>query len=226
MRLLLVEDDLVLQNGLQHSFTQSGYAVDIVADGEQAVSLILYEAYDVIILDLGLPSLTGFKVLQKIRARHITTPVLILTAQGDIKSKVKGLDLGADDYLAKPFDLPELEARIRALIRRGVSGGSAILAFGNLVLDTDSRMCRANDTQLPLTMREFALLELLLLKANKVVSKNAIIEHLYNLDESISDNAIEANISRLRKKLLAQNLLIETVRGIGYILVLKDKSDE
>lgn len=226
MRLLLVEDDLVLQDGLQHSFEKSGYAVDIATDGAKAVSMINYEAYDVIILDLGLPELSGFSVLSKMRAKRINTPVLILTAQDDIKSRVRGLDLGADDYLAKPFDLSELEARIRALIRRGVSGGSAILTVGSLVLNTESKVCHVDQTPLPLTSREYALLELFLLKTNKVISKPAIIDHLYNLDEAISENAIEANISRLRKKLMALNIQIETVRGMGYILVSQEEPDE
>lgn len=129
MRLLLVEDDLILKDGLERSFVKSGYAVDVICDGEGANKLLTYQEYDVIVLDLGLPKLSGFEVLKRLRARGSNTPVLILTALEDTQNRVKGLDLGADDYLTKPFELAELEARVRALIRRGVSGGSAKLVL-------------------------------------------------------------------------------------------------
>ncbi len=141
MRLLLVEDDLILKDGLERSFTKSGYAVDVMTDGDSANKLLSYQEYDVIVLDLGLPKMDGYEVLKRLRSRGNTTPVLILTALEDTQNRVKGLDLGADDYLAKPFDLAELEARVRALIRRGVSGGSAKISFGDLVMDTSSRQC-------------------------------------------------------------------------------------
>jgi len=130
LRLLLVEDDLILKDGLERAFTKSGYAVDVIADGDSANKLLAYQEYDVIVLDLGLPKLNGFEVLKRLRARGNTTPVLILTALEDTQNRVKGLDSGADDYLTKPFELAELEARVRALIRRGVSGGSAKIHFG------------------------------------------------------------------------------------------------
>jgi DNA-binding response OmpR family regulator len=218
MRLLLIEDDVVLQDGLLRAFENSGYAVDIVNDGEQADMLLTNECYDVIILDLGLPRLDGFEVLHRFRLRGLKSPVLILTAFDDVESRVRGLDLGADDYLTKPFHLSELQARIRALVRRGISGGSAVISVGPLVIDTENRHCTVNGKPLLLTYGEFMMLELLILKANKVVSKSKITEHLCNLDELLSDNAIEANISRLRKKLLNVNVEIKTVRGMGYIL--------
>ena len=218
MRLLLVEDDLILKDGLERSFTKSGYAVDVMADGDSADQLLSYQEYDVIVLDLGLPKLNGFEVLKRLRSRGNNTPVLILTALEDTKNRVKGLDLGADDYLAKPFDLAELEARVRALIRRGVSGGSAKISFGDLVFDTTNRQCFVNDVALSLSAREVALLELLMLKATKVVSKAKILEHLCSWDEEMSENAVEVNVSRLRKKLNAFGIEIRTIRGLGYLL--------
>lgn len=218
MRLLLVEDDLILKDGLERSFTKSGYAVDVMTDGERANQLLTYQEYDVIVLDLGLPKLDGFEVLKQLRGRGNKTPVLILTALEDTQNRVKGLDLGADDYLAKPFELAELEARIRALIRRGVSGGGAKISFGNLVFDTSSRQCLFNDVALSLSAREVALLELLMLKATKVVSKAKILEHLCSWDEEMSENAVEVNVSRLRKKLNVFGVEIRTIRGLGYLL--------
>jgi two-component system OmpR family response regulator len=218
MRLLLVEDDLILKDGLERSFTKSGYAVDVMTDGESANKLLSYQEYDVIVLDLGLPKLDGFEVLKRLRARGSKTPVLILTALEDTQNRVKGLDLGADDYLAKPFELAELEARIRALIRRGVSGGSATISFGDLVFDTSGRQCLVKDIPLALSARESALLELLMLKATKVVSKAKILEHLCSWDEEISENAVEVSVSRLRKKLNPFGIEIRTIRGLGYLL--------
>lgn len=214
----MVEDDKVLQDGLQRSFTQAGYAIDVSGDGEQADAILAYQHYDAVILDLGLPSLAGFDLLQRLRHRGNQTPVIILTAYDDVKNRVKGLDLGADDYLTKPFDLSELEARVRALIRRGVSGGKADLIFGNLHLDTESRQCTFNKEIVFLTNREVSLLELLMLRQNKVVSKSKILEHLCNFNEELSENAVEANISRLRKKLHGYDIEIRTIRGIGYLL--------
>lgn len=222
MRLLLVEDDLILKDGLERSFTKAGYAVDVMTDGESANKLLSYQEYDVIVLDLGLPKLDGFEVLKRLRARGSKTPVLILTALEDTQNRVKGLDLGADDYLAKPFDLAELEARIRALIRRGVSGGGATITFGDLVFDTTNRQCVAKDVALGLSARESALLELLMLKATKVVSKAKILEHLCSWDEEISENAVEVSVSRLRKKLNPFGIEIRTIRGLGYLLAQLD----
>jgi len=222
VRLLLVEDDLILKDGLERSFTKSGYAVDVMTDGDSANKLLTYQEYDVIVLDLGLPKLDGFEVLKRLRARGNNTPVLILTALEDTQNRVKGLDLGADDYLAKPFELAELEARVRALIRRGVSGGGAKISFGDLVLDTSSRQCWFKEVPLALSPREVALLELLMLKATKVVSKTKILEHLCSWDEDMSENAVEVNVSRLRKKLNVFGIEIRTIRGLGYLLAKLD----
>ncbi|MGB4812391.1 MAG: response regulator transcription factor [Methylophilaceae bacterium] len=221
MRLLLVEDDLILKDGLERAFNKSGYAVDVMTDGEGADKLLSYQDYDVIVLDCGLPKLSGFEVLKRLRARGNKTPVLLLTALEDTQNRVKGLDLGADDYLTKPFDLAELEARLRALIRRGVSGGSAKITFGELTFDTVDRQCYIQNEALPLSARELALLELLMLKTNKVVSKAKILEHLCSWDDEISENAVEVIVSRLRKKLNEFNIEVRTVRGLGYLLSMQ-----
>ena len=218
LRLLLVEDDLILKDGLERAFSKSGYAVDVMADGDSADKLLSYQAYDVIVLDLGLPKLNGFEVLKNLRARGSKTPVLILTALDDIHNRVKGLDLGADDYLAKPFELAELEARLRALIRRGVSGGAAKISYADLVFDTTSRQCFFKEQALMLSPRELALLELLMLKAGKVVSKAKILAHLCSWNEDMSENAIEVNAYRLRKKLNVLGIELRTIRGLGYLL--------
>lgn len=218
MRLLLVEDDLILKDGLERAFTKSGYAVDVMSDGESASKVLAYQEYDAIVLDLGLPKLNGFEVLKRLRAHGNKTPVLILTALEDTQNRVKGLDLGADDYLTKPFELAELEARVRALIRRGVSGGGAKITFGDLIFDTTNRQCFFKDAPLSISPRELALLELLMLKAAKVVSKAKILEHMCNWDEALSENAVEVNVSRLRKKLNVFGVEIRTIRGLGYLL--------
>lgn len=218
MKLLLVEDDLILKDGLERAFSKSGYAVDVIADGDSADKLLCYQLYDIIVLDLGLPKLGGFELLQRLRARGNKTPVLILTALDDTQNRVKGLDLGADDYLAKPFELAELEARVRALIRRGVSGGGAKISLGDLVFDTTSRQCFFKEKALMLSPRELALLELLMLKAGKVVSKAKILAHLCRWNEDMSENAIEVNAYRLRKKLNLLGIELRTIRGLGYLL--------
>ena len=218
MRILIVEDDLILADGLKSSLTQSGYAVDLMTSGTDADGVLAYQTFDLVLLDLGLPTLSGFEVLKRLRARGNKTPVLILTANDDIDNRVKGLDLGADDYLSKPFNLAELEARVRALIRRGQAGGSAIISVGKLQLDTTSRAATYNSASLNLSARELAVLEILMLKAGKVVNKEQMLEKLCNFDEDISDNALEVYLHRVRKKLEHSDISIRTIRGLGYLL--------
>ena len=218
MRILIVEDDLVLADGLKSSLTQSGYAVDLMTSGIDADGVLAYQTFDLVLLDLGLPKLNGFEVLKRLRGRGSKMPVLILTANDDIDNRVKGLDLGADDYLSKPFNLAELEARVRALIRRGQAGGSAIISVGKLQLDTTSRAATYNDASLNLSARELAVLEILMLKAGKVVNKEQMLEKLCNFDEDISDNALEVYLHRVRKKLELSDINIRTIRGLGYML--------
>ncbi len=218
MRILIVEDDLVLADGLKHSLMQSGYAVDLAVDGSDADGILVYQRFDLVVLDLGLPKLGGFEVLKRLRSRGGKTPVLILTANDDVDNRVKGLDLGADDYLSKPFVLAELEARVRALIRRGQAGGSAIISVGNLLLDTVNHAASYNNASLNLSARELAVLEILMQKTGKVVNKEQMLEKLCNFDEDISDNALEVYLHRLRKKLGHTDINIRTIRGLGYLL--------
>lgn len=218
MRLLIVEDDPTLADGLVRSLEQSGYAVDHASNGEEANSMLLESVYDLAILDLGLPKLDGIEVLRRLRSRGGRTPVLILTARDAVENRVQGLDAGADDYLTKPFDLVELEARIRALIRRGQLGSNAAMSCANLRFDTAGRRAYSGGESIELSARELGVLEVLMMKQGKVVNKEQIMEALCNWDEDIGDNAIEVYIHRLRKKLELSGARIRTIRGLGYLL--------
>jgi two-component system OmpR family response regulator len=218
MRILIVEDDPALADGLIHSLRQSGHAVDHASDGEKANDLLKDDIYDLAILDLGLPKLDGIEVLRRLRKRGGSTPVLVLTARDAIEDRVQGLDLGADDYMTKPFNLVELEARVRALIRRGQLGANQTLSCAALVLDTVARRAQSHDKQLELSAREIGVLEVLMLRQGKVVNKEKIMEALCNWDEDLGNNAIEVYIHRLRKKLEPSGAHIRTIRGLGYLL--------
>ncbi len=218
MRILIVEDDAVLANGLVRTFKQASYAVDHVSNGAQADLMLQESVYDLVILDLGLPKMDGMEVLKKLRQKGSKVAVLILTARDAIESRVKGLDLGADDYLTKPFNLDELEARVRALIRRGQLGSNLPLHCANLSLSVVDKTAMNGEIPLPLSAREFGLLEVLMTRANKVVNKEQLLEALVNWDTEISDNAIEVYIHRLRKKIEPSGARIRTIRGLGYLL--------
>jgi len=218
MRILIAEDDPVLADGLTRSLHQSDYAVDCVATGDQADHVLLAQNYDLVILDLGLPKLDGFEVLRRLRHRGSKVPVLVLTARDGLEDRVRGLDLGADDYLTKPFDLPELEARVRALIRRGQSGGTAVLSHGALHLDTAGRRATLNGASLDLSARELGVLEVLMHRSGRVVNKEQLAEQLYGWDEEVGANAIEVYVHRLRRKLEPAGVVIRTIRGLGYLL--------
>ncbi len=219
MRILIAEDDAVLADGLTRSLRRAGYAADCVGNGEQADRALSSENYDIAILDLGLPKLDGLEVLRRLRGRKSTVPVLILTARDALGDRVKGLDLGADDYMVKPFDPPELEARLRALLRRGQGTmGSSKLRIGELSFDTAQRCAMIGRQVLELSPRELGLLEVLMRRAGKVVGKEQLLEHLYTWDEEASSNAIEVLLHRLRKKLDSHCIAIRTVRGLGYML--------
>ncbi len=218
MRVLIIEDDPVLADGLTRSLRHADYAVDCVQDGEQADHVLTAHSYDVVILDLGLPKLSGFEVLRRLRRRSSLVPVLVLSARDALSDRVKGLDLGADDYLTKPFDLPELEARVRALIRRGQSGGSSLLSHGPLTLDTSGRRATLAGASLELSAREIGVLEVLMLRSGRVVNKEQLAEQLYGWDEEVGANAIEVYVHRLRKKLEPAGVAIRTIRGLGYLL--------
>jgi two-component system OmpR family response regulator len=218
MRILIVEDDAVLANGLIRTFTQASYAVDHVSNGVQADLMLQESVYDLVILDLGLPKMDGMEVLKKLRLHGNKVAVLILTARDAIESRVKGLDLGADDYLTKPFNLDELEARVRALIRRGQLGSNLPLLCANLKLNVADKTATNGDTPFPLSAREFSLLEVMMSRVNKVVNKEQLMEALVNWDNEMSENAIEVYIHRLRKKIEPSGAHIRTIRGLGYLL--------
>jgi two-component system, OmpR family, response regulator len=218
MRLLLVEDDLPLAESLLALLTSAGYAVDCVHDGASAEALVAAEQFDLVILDLNLPQMDGLAVLRAMRNRSNLAAVMILTARGAAEDRVRGLDLGADDYMAKPFDVREFEARVRSLLRRQAGLRSATVTLGALTLDLTSRQFSLHGQPLDLPPRERALLELLVVRAGKVVTKEAIVQSLTTLDDILSDNAIEQYISRLRRRIAPVGLGLRTVRGIGYLL--------
>lgn len=218
MRILIVEDDPALADGLISSLGQSGYAVDCATNGEMANTMLQDAVYDLAILDLGLPRLDGTDVLRRLRSRGGKTPILVLTARDAVEDRVLGLDLGADDYMTKPFSLIELEARVRALIRRGQLGSNASLACGSLTLDPAARRAYCAGVPLDLSAREIGVLEVLMLRHRKVVSKDQIMEALCSWDEDLGGNAIEVYIHRLRKKLEASGAHIRTIRGLGYLM--------
>jgi two-component system, OmpR family, response regulator len=218
MRVLIVEDDPVIADGLTRSLRQSDYAVDCVGTGDQADHVLIAHNYDLVILDLSLPKLDGFEILRRLRHRGSKVPVLVLTARDALDERVRGLDLGADDYMTKPFDLPELEARVRALIRRGQSGGGSLLTHGALTLDTAGRRAMLDSVPLELSARELGVLEVLMLRSGRVVNKEQLAEQLYGWDEEVGANAIEVYVHRLRKKLETAGVTIRTIRGLGYLL--------
>jgi two-component system OmpR family response regulator len=197
---------------------QSGYATDCVKNGQEADSVLSTQDFDLLILDLGLPKMSGLEVLRRLRARDSRLPVLILTAGDSVEQRVKGLDLGADDYMAKPFALSELEARVRALTRRGAGGGPTVIKHGPLAYDQVGRIAYLNDQMLDLSARELGLLEVLLLRTGRLVSKEQLVDHLCEWGEEVSNNAIEVYVHRLRKKIEIGGVRIATVRGLGYCL--------
>ena len=217
MRILIAEDDGLIADGLSRSLRQNGYAVDWAANGLEADTALLTASYDLLILDLGLPKLPGLEVLKRLRARHSTVPVLILTALDGTGDRVKGLDLGADDYMAKPFELAELEARVRALTRRS-AGTMPSIQCGPLTFDQVGRVAHIHNQPLELSAREIGLLEVLLSRMGRLVSKDQLVDHLCGWGEEVSHNAIEVYVHRLRKKLEAGGVKIATVRGLGYCL--------
>ncbi|KAA3628109.1 MAG: response regulator [Proteobacteria bacterium] len=216
MRLLLVEDDRLLGEAVVAGLHQNGFTVDWARDGMTADHALIAEQFDLVALDLGLPRCSGLELLRKLRDRGNTVPVLILTARDTVEDRVQGLDSGADDYLIKPFDLAELNARIRALLRRQGGRGSPVLAHGAIRLDPAAHAVELNGTMVDLSPREFTLLRLLLESAGRVLSRERLEEALYGWNTDVDSNTVEVYIHHLRKKFGAN--LIRTIRGVGYMV--------
>jgi two-component system OmpR family response regulator len=218
VRILIVEDDATLASGIARILEGEGHAVDVVSRGEEAVLGARQERFDMMILDVGLPGIDGFEVLRRLRATGQKIPVLVLTARDALDDRIRGLDLGADDYMGKPFAMPELAARVRALVRRSQAQTGPKIVHGPLVLDTLARRAHLNGEPLDLAAREWAVLEVLLARVEKIVSKESIIQAVANWGEELTPNAIEVYVSRLRAKLEPSGVRIRTVRGFGYML--------
>jgi two-component system, OmpR family, response regulator len=218
VRILLVEDDPLLADAVARAFEQNAHAVDIARTGEAADQALVTTTYDLVLLDIALPKMNGLDVLRRLKARRSAVPVILITVRDSLEDRVDGLDLGADDYITKPFHLSELEARVRAVIRRTQAGANSDIVHGRLRLDTTGRRLFADNEPLELSMREFAVAELLLTRAGKVVTKQQILEKLYGWEEASSSNAVEVFIYRLRKKLEPAGVNIRTIRGMGYLI--------
>ncbi|HUD89969.1 response regulator transcription factor [Sphingobium sp.] len=218
MRLLLVEDDERLARGMVASLEAAGFAVDILTSGEDALRLAGEEPYCAIILDLGLPDMDGLDVLSQLRARGAATPIIILTARDMVDDRINGLDRGADDYMAKPFDPRELESRIRALVRRSQGTPDPMLRIGTLMFDRSSRTVYLDNAVLDLRRRELAVLETLMGRPGKVVAKERLSAEIFNFDDAVTPNALEVYVGRLRRKLQPSGPAIRTIRGLGYMI--------
>ena len=218
MRILIAEDDAELADGLTQALRQSGHAVDRVRDGLLADRALASTPFELLILDLGLPELDGFEVLKRLRLRRNDVMVLILTAEDDVESRIRGLDLGADDFLTKPFALGELEARIRALARRGQGGSASRAQCGALVLDSAGQRIYAAGEPIELTRAEFMVLATLIERCGKVVSKSQLFERLYDWEANANQSAVAVYISRVRKKIEPAGASVRVVRGLGYLL--------
>lgn len=222
MRILLVEDSRPLCDWLTRTLRHENYSVDCVHSGDDADLILLTEEYGLVILDLSLPKISGLEVLRRLRARGNAVPVLILTANDSIDGRVSGLNTGADDYLAKPFDIEELEARIRALLRRGTLHKSPLLRCGSLTFDSNTRQFSLGGGPLSLTGREHAVLEALIRRAGGTVSKSSLTTSVFSLDDEANPNAIEIYVHRVRRKLAGADVEIATLRGLGYVLKASD----
>jgi DNA-binding response OmpR family regulator len=220
MRLLVVEDEVKVASFLKRGLETENYAVDVAYDGEEGLHLATTQDYDLVLLDILLPKLNGYEVLDKLRARNIKAPVIMLTARGALDDRVKGLDLGADDYLVKPFAFEELLARVRALLRRRSAGASPILKVGPLVMDPVAHKVAASSKPVDLTPKEYALLEYLLRNEGVVCTRTMIAQHVWDINFDTYTNLIDVFINHIRKKLQPHGCdrMIQTVRGVGYVL--------
>jgi DNA-binding response OmpR family regulator len=221
MRILILEDNIHLASGLEKRFKKEGYSIDVLHNGKEGASLLSYQEYDLLILDLGLPGMDGIDILKQIRATHKNLPVLIVSARYKIEQKISALEMGADDYITKPFELEELIARVHALLRRSQQKGQQTIKLGNLTFNTTTRfLTEENGKQILLSKRELSVFEYLLSQKNVVLSKENIANHISNFDDNFNESAIETYISRIRKK-LDTNVCIKTFQGLGYMLTSK-----
>lgn len=225
MRLLVVEDDADLRAILSSSLRQSGFDVDVIADGQQAINALLVVDYDIAVVDLGLPSVDGVSLLRQVRRKSRSLPILVITARDALEDRVTGLDAGADDYLIKPFELKELEARIRALLRRQRADRSDEINLGSLSFTPGNPRVMLDGVAVDLSTNEFALLEILGLRSGKVVRREDIANRLARNSEPLSDTAIDICVHRLRRRLEPHGLKVSTLRGFGYILEKQDDHD-
>jgi two-component system response regulator QseB len=216
MRVMLVEDDAMIAQGLQTALRQAGFAVDWMRDGGSAAAALKTSAFDVMLLDLGLPHRDGIDVLRELRKRGDKTPVIILTARDEIQHRIAGLDAGADDYVVKPFDLDEVMARMRSVLRRATGRGDSTIQHGDLRLDLAARTIERNGAPVSLSAHEYAVLEALLQRPGAVLSRSQLEDRLYGWDEQIGSNAVEVYIHGLRRKLGSD--VIRTLRGVGYFV--------
>jgi two-component system, OmpR family, response regulator len=218
MRILLAEDDPSIAEGIRASLRHGGHAVDHVASGNLADTALRDRAYDLLVLDLGLPAIDGSEVLRRLRSRGTGMPVLVVTAREGLAERIRVLDLGADDYLVKPFALTEFEARVRALLRRANSNGKPELLLGRLRLDLPGHRAWIGQNPLELTAREFGLLEALALRVDRITSRAQLVEALCDWDQELTDNGLDIAIHRLRRKLEGSGTGVRTIRGLGYLL--------
>ena len=218
MRIALIEDNEALAKGIAYQLRDAGHAVDLISDGIAADTFLSQEGADLIVLDINLPGMDGLTILQRIRGRGDATPVILLTARSDTGDRVKGLDAGADDYLVKPFEMAELEARVRALSRRRPAVATTRVRLGSLEFDTQSRQLFDAGQSLDIPRREIAVLECLLEKRGRLVPKASILDRVYGIGSEVDETVIEVHISRLRKRLEVHGLAIKNARGLGYML--------
>nr|WP_299593161.1 response regulator transcription factor [Sphingomonas bacterium] len=218
MRFMVVEDDARLARGIEGSLSARGFTVDIISTGEEAIEIATTEPYSAMVLDLGLPDLDGFEVLQILRRRGIKTPILILTARDSLEDRISGLDKGADDYLTKPFHPQELESRLRALVRRSQGSPDPVLKIGKLSFDRSSRTVYLEEAAVDLRRRELAVLEILMGRPGKVIAKERLSAEVFNFNDAVAPNALEVYVGRLRRKLMPHGPVIRTIRGLGYMI--------
>ncbi|WHZ18580.1 MAG: Two-component transcriptional response regulator, OmpR family [Rhodanobacteraceae bacterium] len=222
MRMLVIEDDAAIADAVCDSLQRAGHVVDHLANGKAAIAALQEHAFALVVLDLGLPGESGSEVLRKLRSAHDGVPVLVITAREEVDLRVRTLDLGADDYLVKPFTLAEFDARVRALLRRQSNSGVPTLQLGRLSIDLAGRRAMLGDQPLELTAREFALLEVLASHRNRVTSREHVIEALCTWNDALTDNGLDIAVHRLRRKLADSGVNLRTVRGLGYLLEADD----